>query len=155
LVEAKIKNPQVKYIHGSVAYDLAPEINPNITKKHKIVKKNNNLYKYKTIGKIIVIFILSFLLVYRFTMIMNKTYEIRNTQTQINTFNESNENIKISLAQMDNIKNIEKIAIEKRGMIVPDNKNIMYISVKPLTASSEKYTQNAFHMVQRLLGLIY
>ena len=155
MVEAKIKKPQTKYVHGSVAYHLEPEISPKIVKKIRKVKKNKNLNKYKTVGKIVTIFVIALLLVCRFTMIMSTTYEIRNTKTQISQLNGDNENIRIVLAQNNNIKNIEKIATEERGMIVPDSKNIMYISVKPLTLSSGKYTQSAFQMVQRLMGLIY
>jgi hypothetical protein len=155
LVEAKNKKPQTKYIHGSVAYELEPEINPKIVKKVKKARKNKNLHKYNTVGKLLIIFVLAFLLVYRFTMIMSRTYEIRDTKTQISQLNGDNENIRIGLAEKNNIKSVEEIATQKRGMIVPDSKNIMYISVKPLTLSSGKYNQSAFQAVQRLLGLIY
>lgn len=153
--EAKNRKYQTKYMYGSVAYDLEPEVQSKIKTKAKSGKKNKASYKLKLMGTILVVFLLSFLLVYRFTLVMKLTYDIRNLKTQITEVNNDNENIKIQLAQMNNIKLIEKIAIEKGGMVVPDATQIKYVSVKPLTVASEKYSQSAFQMIQRLLGLIY
>lgn len=153
MVEAKNKKISTKYVYGNVAYDLEPEIEPKIEKKIK--KKNKNSYKFKLIGKIIIISILSFLLVYRFTIVMKLTYDIRNIKTQISEINNNNENIKINLANMNNIWDIEKEAVGKLGMVIPNAAQIKYVSVKPLTLASEKYSQSAFQMIQRLLGLIY
>lgn len=155
MVVAKNKKASTKYIYGNVAYDLEPEISRNVEKKVVKSIKNKNSHKFKLMGKIVVIFVLSFILVCRFTMVMNLTYNIRNIKTQIGQINNENENIKISIAQINNIKSIEKIAVGKDGMVVPDRSHIMYVSVKPLTLSSEKYSQSSLRMVQRLLGLIY
>ena len=38
MVEAKNKKLQSNYVHGSVAYDLEPEINPIIKKSNKKAK---------------------------------------------------------------------------------------------------------------------
>lgn len=155
MVVAKNKKVSTKYIYGNVAYDLEPEISPVIKKKAVKKRKTNNSHKFKLMGKIVVVFVLSFLLVYRFTMVMNLTYNIRNIKTEMSQINNENENLKINIAGINNIKNIEKIAVEKDGMVVPDRSHIRYVSVKPLTLSSEKYSQSSLRMVQRLLGLIY
>lgn len=152
---AKNNNTSSKYIYGNVAYDLEPSVSPGIEKNVKRNVRKNNSHKFKLMGKIVIIFMLSFLLVYRFTLVMKLTYDIRDTKTLISQLIDNNENIKIDLAEVNNIKNIENVAVDKEGMIVPDSNHIMYVSVKPLTLSSEKYSQSAFQMVQRLLGLIY
>jgi hypothetical protein len=155
LVEAKNKKIPSSYVYGNVAFDLEQDIEPIIEKKINRQPKSENSHKFKLIGKIIVISILSFLLVYRFTIVMKDTYDIRSLQTQINATNGENENIRIDLANLNNIKTIESIAVGKRGMVIPDSSQIKYLSVKPLTLSSDKLSPSAFQMIQRLLGLIY
>lgn len=155
MVEVKNKKNRTNYVYGNVAYDLEPQQQPKIEKKVKKQKKNNASRKLKLIGKLIVISVLSFLLVYRFTMVMKLTYDIRNLKTQITELKGTNENIKMEIAETNNIKVIEKLAVEKDGMIVPDSSQIKYVDVKPLTIASEKYSPSAFQMIQRLLGLIY
>lgn len=154
MVVAKKDEVSTKYIYGSVAYDLEPAIIPEIEEKVVKVRKSQAGIKLKLMGRVIVFFVLTFLLVYRFTMVMKITYDIRSSKTQIGLLNNVNENIKIELAKMNNIKYIEKVAVS-RGMIVPNPNQIRYVCVNPLTLSSGKYSQSAFQMIQRLLGLIY
>lgn len=157
MVEAKNKKISSKYVYGSVAYDLEPVVQPQIEIQRKIKKNNKhkNAIKLSLMARIIIVSVLSFMLVYRFTMVMKLTYDIRDLKTQIVQINNDNENVKIDLAEKNNIMGIEKIAVEKCGMIIPEPSQIKYISVRPLTKSSDKYSASAFQMIQRLLGLIY
>lgn len=153
MVEANKKTSG--YVYGSTAYEIAPDIKPRRVVKPVKRAKTKATNKFKLMGRIIIVFVLSFLLVYRFTLVMKLTYDIRDTKAQITAVNNDNENIRIELATLNNIKVIEKTAVEKCGMVVPTAAEIKYVSVKPLTLSTEKYDQNTYQMIQKLLGLIY
>lgn len=154
--EVKTNYKPSKYVYGNVAYDIETEISPKIKKNTSNKKKTTKKYsKLKMVSKIIVVFALSFLLVYRFAIILELTYDIRNVKTEIASVIDANENIKIDLAEKNNLRDIEKVAVEKRGMIVPVQNQIQYVCVKPLTPTMDKYSPSAFQMMQRLLGLIY
>jgi cell division protein FtsL len=156
LEEVKTKYNSSKYVYGNVAYDIEEEIAPRIKKNTSNKKKTSREFsKLQMVGKIIVVFALSFLLVYRFAIILELTYDIRNIKTEIASVIDTNENIKIDLAGKNNLRDIEKIAVGKRGMIVPEQNQIQYVCVKPLTPTMDKYSPSAFQMMQRLLVLIY
>jgi hypothetical protein len=149
----EVKKRSSKYIYGSVAYDIEPVIQPKRVKQP--AKRTKPTKKFKLMGRIIIIFMLSFLLVYRFTLVMKLTYDIRATKAQITQLNNDNGNIRIDLAQLNNIKQIEKDAVDKCGMVIPTKDDIKYINVKPLTVAPQKYDENSYKMIQKLLGLIY
>jgi cell division protein FtsL len=156
LEEVKTKYNNSKYVYGNVAYDLEQEIAPKIKKNTSNNKKTTKKFsKLKMVSKIIVVFALSFVLVYRFAIILELTYDIRNVKTEIASVIDANENIKIDLAEKNNLKDIEKVAVGNRGMIIPEQNQIQYVCVKPLTPTTDKYSPSAFQMMQRLLGLIY
>ena len=152
MVEANKKTGN--YTYGSVAYDIEPEIRRK-QQVHKQNSKKSNKKKFILMGRIFVVFVLSFLLVYRFTLVMKLTYEIRNVKTQIAQINNNNENLRIDLAVFSNIKTIEKTAVDKCGMIVPPISDVKYVDVTPLTLSDEKYDKSTYQMIQKLLGLLY
>jgi cell division protein FtsL len=159
LVMVKNKKNAKSYVHGNVAYDIHPEKKLEVKKKprkRKKVKQNKNLkVKLKIICTIGLVFALSFLTISRFTVIMDMSADIREVKSEIREVQKENDNIKVDLARMDNIRNIEQVAMNQYGMVVPQRDEIIYIDVKSLAASNEKPQVTAFQAIQKLLGLIY
>lgn len=153
----KSEKQRKRYTYGNVAYDIEPEIKEKSQKIHK--KKRNNKknlkVKLKLMSTIITIFLISFLLVCRFTTIISMSNEVRQIRAQVEDMQKENDNIKVEIATLNNIKNIEDIAVSKEGMIAPNPDEIYYVKVKPLTLPVEKQKASAFHTIQKFLGLIY
>jgi cell division protein FtsL len=157
LVMVKSKNQGQSYTYGNIAYDIKPE-KKKIKKKKRSVKKQSNVKvkdKLKLISYIGVVFLLAFLTIARFTVILKMSADIRDVKSQIKRVQKDNENIRVELARIDNIKSIEEIAVSQYGMVVPKREQIVYVDVKPINRAVEKPKQTAFQMIQRLLGLIY
>jgi cell division protein FtsL len=155
----KNKKYSRNYMYGSTAYDLQPEINKE--KKQKNVKKprKNSKAKFKLMGSVIAISFLSLFILTRFASIVKLTYDVRSIKSEIRKVQEENDNIKVEMAKLNNIKSIEKMAVGKLGMVVPDKKQVVYIDVKPLTSLKEnkelKTASEAGKVVQKIFGLIH
>lgn len=147
------------YVYGSVAYDIQPEIKHD--KKPIRRKKTNNRVKIKLkmIGSIMVIGLVSLLTLTRFASMIRLTYDIRGVKAEIKKVQEANENTRVQMAKMSNIKSIEETAVNKLGMVIPEKAQVVYMDVKPLTALTEeskegtKTATNEF--MQKIFGLIH
>jgi cell division protein FtsL len=154
----KSKKYPKNYVYGSTAYDLQPEI--NYEKRQKVVKKpkKNQKTKFKLMGNVIAISIISLFILTRFASIVKLTYDIRAVKSEIRKAQKENENIKVEIAKSDNIRSLEQTAVGKLGMLIPDKKQIVYIDVKPLTSlkeNTDKKTASAGEVVQKIFGLIH
>lgn len=152
------KRYQKNYTYGNVAYDFEPQIDKkkkNINKNTVIKTKKSLKVKLKLITCVAVLFALSFLTLCRFATIIKITNDISTIKTELKKAQNANEDIKVKIAKFNNIKNIETVAVNKYGMVVPDSKSVVYVDVKPLSASVDMPKPTAFQLIQRLLGLIY
>jgi cell division protein FtsL len=157
LVMVKDKKNAKPYTYGNVAYDIQSEKKSKKRIKTRKNKKTNTALraKLKIIGMIVMIFIFSFLTISRFTVIISMSADVRSIKREITNMQKENENIRVELARMDNIKEIENKAVTQLGMIVPEKNQIVYMDVKPLAESTENTKASAFQTIQKLLGLIY
>lgn len=142
-------------INGNVAYEIQPDIKKKVNRKPAKKTRKNTAVKFKIMGTVIAIALFSFLTLCRYATIINMSKDLRASKAEIKKIQMDNENITVKLANSNNMKKIEKEAVNKYGMIVPQRDNIVYMDVKELTASDEKPKQTAFQMIQRMLGLIY
>lgn len=147
------------YVYGNVAYDIQPEV--KYEKKPVKRKKTNNKVKIKlrVIGSVIAVALISLLSLTRFASIIRLTYDIREVKSEIKKVQEANENTKVQMAKMSNIKSIEETAVNKLGMVIPDKSQIVYMDVKPLTALTEESEEGkktaANDFIQKIFGLIH
>ena len=150
----KGKKYSKNYVYGSVAYDMQPEISNEKKQIKRRKPKNKVKIKLKMVGNILIIALISLLTLSRFTSIIKLTYDIR---TDIKKVQEANENTRVQMAKMSNIKNIEETAINKLGMVIPDKNQVVYIDVKPLTSSTEQSKEGtktaANEFIQNIIGL--
>lgn len=155
----KNKKHTKNYVYGSVAYNIQPEINVEKKQIKRRKTKNNVKIKLKMVGRVFIIAIISFLTLTRFTSMIRLTYDIRTVKSEIKKVQEANENTRVQMAKMNNIKSIEETAVNKFGMVIPDKNQIVYIDVKPLTSSKAqlkegpKTATNDF--VQKIFALIH
>lgn len=158
MVMAKNQRNRNAYVYGNVAYDVKPRVKKPSKKRVIVTKKRKNSLakKLKLMSAVGILFIVSFITLCRFATIVNLSNEIRKVRTEVASMQKENENIRVEIAKKDNIKQIEMLATKKYGMVAVESKNTVFMTVKPLTAvSNVKQNETAFHMIQRILGLIY
>lgn len=147
------------YVYGSVAYDIQPEIKQERKPVKRKKAKSKVKIKLKVVGSVMVIALISLLTLTRFASMIRLTYDIREVKSDIKKVQEANENTRVQMAKMSNIKSIEKTAVNELGMVIPDTSQIVYMDVKPLTALTEeskegiKTATNDF--MQKIFGLIH
>lgn len=119
------------YVGGSTAID--PEVyieEKNYEKKEKKLykkkKSNKSRKKLSIIGKILMVFIVGTIIIGRYSKIYNMQKQINNINNSIVNLNKENENLKVELVKMNNIKSIEDVAIGKFKMMEPTKENIIY-----------------------------
>lgn len=155
----KNKKYSKNYVYGSVAYDMQPEIKNERKPIKRIKPKNRVKIKLKMVGNILIIALISLLTLSRFASIIKLTYDIRTVKSDIKKVQEANENTRVQMAKMSNIKSIEETAISKYGMVIPDKSQVVYIDIKPLTSLTEQSKEGtktaANEFVQKIFGLIH
>lgn len=155
----KNKKQSKNYVYGNVAYDIQPEIKKEKKPIKKTKTKNKAKVKLKMVRGIFIISVISFLTLTRFASMIRLTYDIRAVKSDIKKIQETNENTRVQMAKLSNIKGLEETALGKLGMIIPDKNQVVYIDVKPLTSSTEQLKEGkktaANEFIQKIFGLIH
>lgn len=154
LVVEKNKKNYGNYTYGSVAYDLEPKV----LKEKKTVKqkknKSNAKNKLKLIFTIGILASCSFIILARYASITKMTYNIRGIKSDISKMQNQNENISVEIAKQNNIKSIETAAVGQYGMVMPENKDVVYVDVKPLTPLKVGAPTNTNSFFYKIIGFI-
>ncbi|MCX7902964.1 MAG: hypothetical protein N2486_00485 [Caloramator sp.] len=145
------------YMRGSVAYKLEEKKDLQVKqeKPNKVKKKNyKNLAKF--VVTVIFVSLISFALLVRFFSILKLNAEIRSIKKEIKLMQDENDNLRVEIAKFNSIKDIDRIAVQKYGMIVPHPSDVYYLEVTPLNIAEneEKKQNNSLAFIYRLLGLI-
>ncbi|MBU5269037.1 cell division protein FtsL [Clostridium cochlearium] len=119
------------YVDGSTV--MAPEVHieekSQKKKEKKVFRKkipNNSRKKLSIIGKILTVFIVGTIIIGRYSKIYNMQKQLNNINNSIVKLNKENENLKVELLKLNNIKSVEDIAIGKLKMSVPTKENMIY-----------------------------
>lgn len=144
------------YMKGSVAYKLEEkkDLETKQEKSKKIKKKPYNFAKF--VVMVIFVSLISFALLVRFFSILKLNAEIRSIKKEIKLMQDENDNLRVEIAKLNNIKDIDRIAVQKYGMIIPHPSDVHYLEVTPLNIADneEKKQNNNLAFIYRLLGLI-
>lgn len=155
----KNKKPSKNYVYGSVAYKIQPEISDEKKPIKKRKTKSRVKIKLKMVRRVLIIGIISFLTLTRFASMIKLTYDIRTVKSDIKKVQETNENTRVQMAKMNNIKSLEATAVSKFGMVIPEKNQIVYIDVKPLTSSKTQSIEGpktaANDFAQKIFALIH
>lgn len=156
----KNKKQSDRYIYGSVAYNIQPEIEEEkkpVRGKRKKPNENAKM-KLKVMGSVLVFACLSLFVLSRSATSIKLTYSIRETKTKIKQTQEANENIRVNIAKKSNIKKVEEVAVNKLQMIIPAKTQVIYLDIKPLVAIDSKENGNdeaaSTGIIQKLIGLL-
>jgi len=123
-------------------------------KKVKKVKQNRNIKaKLKFIKLVAILFFASIFTLSRFALIMKMNANVRELKKQVSTVKKENENLIVDLAKINNIKNIETMAVTKYNMVNPKTEEVNFVDVKQM-AFTEKNNKTTFKLFQRIVGLI-
>ncbi|CCJ33356.1 MULTISPECIES: FtsB family cell division protein [Caloramator] len=145
------------YMRGSVAYKLEEKktIEAQQERSKKVEKKSKKNFAKFVITVVFISFI-SFALLVRFFYILKLNAEIRSIKKEIKLMQDENDNLRVEIAKLNNIKDIDRIAVQKYGMIVPHPSDVHYLEVTPLNIADkeDEKTNNKMAFIYRLLGLI-
>ena len=112
----KTKKPKLKIVED------VPRQEIKLSKEEK--KK-----QFKTTITVIAIFALLLTISYRNSQINEKFSNVQTLKKELSEIEKENEQLKVSIENSQNLKNVEKIAKEKLGMQKLTNKQTQYISL--------------------------
>ncbi len=144
-----------KYIHGTAAEKLQYDVyEENKVLKAKQNQRNNNRTKYKIVRNVILVFALTFLVIYRYAVITEMNYNIDKVNDKYNEMKNENSRIKVDIEKQMDLGKIREIAENSLGMHKPDKYQIVYVNVpkEDFAAVSETYA-NSDKSGNALVGL--
>lgn len=119
------------YVDGNTV--IAPEVHIEEKsykkKERKVFRKknpNNSRKKLSIMRKILMVFIFGTIIIGRYSKIYNMQKQLNNINNSIVKLSKENENLKVELVKMNNIKSIEDTAIGKLKMSTPTKENMIY-----------------------------
>lgn len=136
------------YVQGNLAHKLEYDVyEENQVLRAKKKQKNNNRAKSKLIFGIFVVFCFVFLIIYRYALITELSY---NLDKSIRTYNEiKNENsiLKVDIEKDTDLSKIRQVAEEKLGMHKPDKFQVIKVNVPKSDYSivSSKYENSGIN----------
>lgn len=132
---------------------------PYTSEKKEYAKKTKRNRKLKNLLLVVFVSSLSILILYRYTVIYQKSIALDKMERQIEYTESLNQQLKAQIASLSNPARIEEIAKEKLGMQLPEENQIVYINVgeKPIVVKEEKSdgkSQNSSNFFMRILGVL-
>ncbi|MBE3592833.1 MAG: cell division protein FtsL [Thermoanaerobacter sp.] len=135
------------------------EYPPYTSENKEQVRKTKKHRKLKNLLLVVFISSLSILILYRYTVIYQRSIALDKMEKQVQYTENLNHQLKAQIASLSNPARIEKIAKEKLGMQLPEENQIVYINVgeKPKVAEekkSEEKSQDRSNFFMRILGVL-
>lgn len=119
-----------QYIYGSavekVEYDVYEE---NKVLKAKKIHKQNRKVKLKMVFNVMLLFALSFAVIYRYAIITELSYEIDKLGKEYESLLEEKSVLEFELEKGMNLATVEDVATNKLGMVRPDKNQVIGVSV--------------------------
>jgi cell division protein FtsL len=103
------------------------EVYRHDTKKQQRKSRPNNKASY--IARLVCVALLTFLPLYRFSVITESQYRLDALQSEIKNIDSQNERLKVEIANLKAVARIEDIAKNKLNMKEPENQQIIYLNV--------------------------
>lgn len=148
------------YVHGTAARKLEYDVyEENQVLRAKKKQKSNNRAKLNLVLSIFVVFILVFLVIYRYAMITELTYNIDKSEKQYSEIKNENSILKVNIEKGTDLNKVRQIAEDKLGMHKPDKYQVIYVivpksdySIVSQEYSNTGYTTNLFGTITDKLG---
>lgn len=118
------------YISGTAAKKLQYDVyEENTVLKAKKLYKNSRIAKFKLVLSIFAVFIAGLVVVCRFAMITQMSYNISESEKAYNSIRSENSIIRMQVERDTDLTRIKEIAETKLGMQKPDKSQIVYVRV--------------------------
>ena len=118
------------YINGNAARQLDYDVyEENKVLKAKKQYKNNRAAKLKLVLSIISVFAAGLLIVFRFALITQMSYNINESEKTYNKIRNENSLIRMQVEKDADLTRIKELAETKLGMQKPDKSQIVYVRV--------------------------
>lgn len=124
------------YIYGSVAPKFPKEMEIPVEKQRvqrrqalQTTHSRPAIPKARLVFSIIVIVAISFLILYRFSVLADLNYQMGKLNNQYNQLREENRMLEVDIAKSINLDNIKKLAEEKFNMHKPERYQTVLVSV--------------------------
>jgi cell division protein FtsL len=146
------------YISGTSARKLSYDVyEENTVLKAKRKQKSNNRAKFNLVLIIFVVFILVFLVIYRYALITELNYNINESLKSYSEIKNENSILKVDIEKDTNLSKIRQIAEDKLGMHKPDKFQVIYVSVPKsdysiVSKTYDSNNTNLFIMITDKLG---
>jgi cell division protein FtsL len=133
------------YMYGTSAEKIRDEIyETNKVLKEKRKYRLNRAAKTKMFFSILFLFVLGFLVAYRYALITDLNFSLCRLQTQYEKLRSENSRLKIAIEKDTDLSKIKNIAETKLNMQKPDKYQVVYIRVPKsnFTVISNDYKNN-------------
>ena len=119
-----------EYIQGSAARQLQYDVyEENKVLKAKKRYRNNRKIKFRIVLSILSVLAAGLLVMYRFALITQLSYDINKVEKQYNELRNKNAILKVQIETGTNLTEIKELAESRLGMKKPDRSQIVYIMV--------------------------
>lgn len=143
------------YVHGTAARKLEYDVyEENKVLKAKRTRKSNNRAKFNLILSIFVVFILIFLVIYRYALITELNYNIDKSIKNYSEIKNENSILKVDIEKDTDLSRIRQIAEDKLGMHKPDKFQMVYVNVPKNDYSIVSQTYYSTGANASLFGMI-
>ncbi|MDR0287525.1 MAG: cell division protein FtsL [Clostridiales bacterium] len=95
-------------------------------------KRRNKKIKSGILVKVVILFIIGVIVLFRYASITELGYKVNSANTQYTTLINENERLKVEIAKSINLEDIKKIAEERLDMHRPGSYQVIHISVSPI-----------------------
>jgi Cell division protein len=118
------------YVSGTAARKLEYDVyEQNNVLKAKKKYKNNRMAKFRLVLSMMAVFIVGFIVVYRFALITQMSYNINKSESVYNQIRNENSLLRMQVEKNTDLTRIKELAETKLGMQKPDKSQIVYIRV--------------------------
>lgn len=131
------------YVNGTAAKKLEYDVyKENKVLKAKKKAKLDNKVKLKTVGYVMAIFAVGFILMYRYALITEINYNLNKLERQCNEIKNENSRLKVAVETETDLVKVKQLAEQRLSMQEPDMHQIFYVNIpkNDYTAVAESYS---------------
>jgi cell division protein FtsL len=141
----KLAETKDKYVYGSTAekiqYDVYEE---NRVLRQKKNQRSNNKAKLKMFLNVFFVFLLGAVIVMRYAMITELSYNLDKENKKYNNIVNENSRLKVQIEKNMNLAQVKEVAESRLGMQKPDKYQLVYVDVprNDFSLVSDKYKES-------------
>lgn len=100
---------------------------PQLSKKKLAARRRRN--SLRMIASVMVLLSLAFLMLFRYSAIVERTQEVARLQQEYDNLSSANKRLQVSIDSALNLTNIEETAVNELGMCKPEKYQLVYLDI--------------------------